>query len=495
MDGSLSLSPPLTAASTSMAHAAPSERSAPRAARDALSRVGRFLLDLPEGAWLMLDAVLVGLGLALGYHVVGAVSTGFRVEHVVAWKAHLVLIGSFMTASLIYGLYQRETLWSRSRIVTRTLLTTGTGVTLSYALIYVALYAVLSRRMMGWALALYLPASLGLRLTICGLIQRVRRSVLVVGSPRVFASFHQAQAGHMLSEYRLMGFTHDPSTIAEPDLGVADHALGTHDQIEDIYARLRPTDVVIAADAAHNGTVMNWIVTGLHRGTRVTNEATFYEKAAGEVLVDPLTPDWFLFADLNVNNGESLALKRMIDMVGAIVGLAIALPIAAVIALLIRLDDGGPALYAQDRVGWRGQVFRLYKFRTMRINAEQGVSVWASPNDPRVTRVGKWLRRARLDELPQLVNILLGQMSFVGPRPERPDIVARLTTLLPFYAERHLVKPGLTGWAQINYGYGASVEDAKRKLQYDLYYLKNQCLELDAMILLRTLGTFLRGGM
>lgn len=490
MDGTLTLPQSLSSTTAPCLRANQTNR----VAQERSSRLGRFLLELPEGSWLALDAVLVGVGLALGYHIVGDVSTGFRVEHVAAWKAHLVLIGSFMAASLVYGLYQRETLWSRSRIVTRTLLTAGTGVMLAYALIYVALYAVLSRRMVGWALLFYLPTSVGIRFSVYALIRRVKRSVLVVGSARVFESFRQAQSRQALSEYQFLGYTAEPSRHQAQDAPVDREPLGTHDQIEELYARLRPTDVVISADAARNATVMNWIVTGLRRGTRVTNEATFYEKAAGQVLVDPLTPDWFLFADLNVNNGESLALKRLLDFVGAIIGLVMAFPIAAVIALLIRLDDNGPVFYAQDRVGLRGQVFRLYKFRTMRVDAERGASVWASPNDPRMTRIGKWLRRTRLDELPQLVNILLGQMSFVGPRPERPDIVAHLTTVLPFYAERHLIKPGLTGWAQIHYGYGASVEDARRKLQYDLYYLKNQCLELDAMILLRTLGTFLRGG-
>jgi lipopolysaccharide/colanic/teichoic acid biosynthesis glycosyltransferase len=157
------------------------------------------------------------------------------------------------------------------------------------------------------------------------------------------------------------------------------------------------------------------------------------------------------------------------------------------------MADGGPVLYSQDRVGENGQIFKLYKFRTMRPDAENGKSVWCSPNDPRVTGVGRFLRKTRLDELPQLYNVLVGQMSLVGPRPERPDIVEELCRKIPYYAERHLVKPGITGWAQISYHYGSSVEDAKRKLQYDLYYLKHMSFELDMIIVFRTAGTFLRG--
>ena len=172
----------------------------------------------------------------------------------------------------------------------------------------------------------------------------------------------------------------------------------------------------------------------------------------------------------------------------------VSLPLWPLIALCIKLDDGGPVFYSQNRVGQNGRVFRLYKFRTMIVNAENGESVWASRNDPRCTRLGRWLRRSRLDELPQLYNILVGDMAVVGPRPERPAIVLELTKTLPYYDLRHVVKPGLTGWAQISYRYGASLEDSRRKLQYDLYYLKHMSLELDVVILFRTVGTFLRGG-
>jgi lipopolysaccharide/colanic/teichoic acid biosynthesis glycosyltransferase len=178
----------------------------------------------------------------------------------------------------------------------------------------------------------------------------------------------------------------------------------------------------------------------------------------------------------------------------AVVGFALSLPLWPIIAVCIKLADGGPVFYSQDRVGQHGRVFRLYKFRTMIVNAETGKSVWASRNDPRCTRVGRILRKARLDELPQLYNILVGDMSVVGPRPERPSIVLELSKVLPYYELRHVVKPGLTGWAQISYHYGSSIEDARRKLQFDLYYLKWMCLELDIVILFRTVGTFLRGG-
>ena len=167
----------------------------------------------------------------------------------------------------------------------------------------------------------------------------------------------------------------------------------------------------------------------------------------------------------------------------------------ALLSLAVRLTSPGPVLFKQPRVGEGGRLFGMFKLRTMRAEFADPSGVEPKqPDDPRVTTVGRWLRRTSLDELPQLLNVLGGEMSLVGPRPERPDIVESLSPKLPYYAERHLVKPGLTGWAQISFRYGASIEDAKRKLQFDLYYLKHMCMELDVMIVFRTLGTFLRGG-
>ncbi|MBU0595296.1 sugar transferase, partial [Candidatus Bipolaricaulota bacterium] len=173
--------------------------------------------------------------------------------------------------------------------------------------------------------------------------------------------------------------------------------------------------------------------------------------------------------------------------------LLLAAPLLLGISLLILTRERGPVFYSQTRVGQGGRPFTLHKFRTMRGDAEAHGTIWAQPDDPRATTLGRWLRRSRLDELPQLWNILKGDMSIVGPRPERPEFVEPLSTLIPFYAERHLIKPGLTGWAQINYRYGSTVADARSKLQLDLYYVKHTSLELDLIILLRTFGTFFLG--
>jgi exopolysaccharide biosynthesis polyprenyl glycosylphosphotransferase len=331
----------------------------------------------------------------------------------------------------------------------------------------------------------------GIRMFACWAAHTVSRGLLVVGSRGLLESFELAQTQGLLSEYRLVGYA---SAGAQAAPCGSDRAyrgsMATH-----LSELLREglTDIVVSADAGAGPQVMNWVVPCLQHGCRVTNEAVFYEKATGQILVDEITPAWFLFADLKVHCEQQATLKRVVDLMAAALLMVLSVVLWPFIALAVKLCDGGPVIYSQQRVGQNGRVFTLYKFRTMRPDAENGKSVWSSPNDPRVTPVGRWLRQTRFDELPQLWNVLKGDMSLVGPRPERPDLVADLARAIPYYSERHLVKPGVTGWAQISFRYGSSAADAKRKLQFDLYYLKHMSFELDMIILFRTLGTFLRG--
>ena len=396
-------------------------------------------------------------------------------------------------ASLIFGLYERETFMSRSRTLTRMILATTTTTVIAYAIIYVVMYATVSRRVSGLAMSMFLVGGVGIRLSSWWIAHKLHCGLLMVGSADLFRSFEEAQADGLLHEYRLVGYA---SSEAEPTpSGHAPSYMGSVQEQINRLGELGVTDIVVGDNIACHPNVMDWMLPCLQQGCRVTNEATFYEKATGQILVDQITPSWFLFADLKVHCDERATLKRLTDMVVAGLGLCLSAPLWPIIALAVKLCDGGPVFYSQDRVGQNGRIFKLYKFRTMTPDAEKGQSVWCSPNDPRITRVGRFLRRTRLDELPQLYNVLVSQMSIVGPRPERPDIVRELCEKVPFYAERHLVKPGITGWAQISFRYGASVADAKRKLQFDLYYLKNMSLELDIIILFRTAGTFLRGAL
>ena len=232
-------------------------------------------------------------------------------------------------------------------------------------------------------------------------------------------------------------------------------------------------------------------------GIEVVDAPSFYEQVTGKLLLENITPSWFIFSDGFKIRAWRRIVKRMMDVVCSTVGIIVALPLLPFVALAIKLDSPGPILFMQQRVGEKEKNFNLYKFRTMRMDAESGTgAVWAQKNDPRVTRVGEFFRKSRIDELPQLFNVLIGDMSLVGPRPERPEFIHKLKEVIPYYSERHFVKPGVTGWAQVRYPYGASVEDSLEKLRYDLYYIKNISLVLDLMVILETIKVvlFRRGG-
>jgi sugar transferase (PEP-CTERM system associated) len=229
-------------------------------------------------------------------------------------------------------------------------------------------------------------------------------------------------------------------------------------------------------------------------GIEIVDAMSFHEQVAGKLLIKHTTPGWFIFSGGFHITAFMRSAKRVLDLLFAAIVTLAALPVIPWVILAIRLDSPGPVLFRQSRVGERGKPFLLYKFRSMRPDAEaQTGAVWSQKNDPRVTAVGRFLRKTRLDEIPQLYNVLRGDMSFVGPRPERPEFVEQLTENIPYYSKRHSVKPGLTGWAQVNYSYGDCEEDALEKLRYDLYYIKHYSLILDLLIVLETVKVVLFG--
>jgi sugar transferase (PEP-CTERM system associated) len=251
--------------------------------------------------------------------------------------------------------------------------------------------------------------------------------------------------------------------------------------------RARIEEIVVAMDDRRGGFPSDALLECRLRGIQVTDLLTFLERESGRVSVELMHPGWLIFANGFRCDFLRLATKRAFDVVVSLGMLIVSAPLALLAAVAIHAEDRGPILYRQTRTGQDGRPFRMIKFRSMRVDAEaDGRAVWASRNDSRTTRVGAWIRRLRIDELPQLLNVLSGQMSLVGPRPERPEFVAALAHNVPFYNERHFVKPGITGWAQVRYGYGASESDAQAKLEYDLYYVKHHSLALDLMVLVQT---------
>jgi sugar transferase (PEP-CTERM system associated) len=270
--------------------------------------------------------------------------------------------------------------------------------------------------------------------------------------------------------------------------------LGSADQLADLTARYRITRIVVALEDRRGILPVRELVRLRVQGIRIEDAHSAISALNGRVWLCTVQPSWFVFSDGFRRSRVTMLLKRVADLTFSIFGLLVSLPIMLAVALAIRLESKGPVIYRQMRVGLGGKTFEVLKFRSMRADAEKAVGAqWAKVNDPRVTHLGKYLRKFRLDELPQFVNIIRGEMSFVGPRPERPVFVDQLRQNISYYDERHSVRPGLTGWAQVQYPYGASEEDAARKLEYDLFYLKNMSIFFDCAIILQTVRSVFTG--
>ncbi|HZV65397.1 MAG TPA: TIGR03013 family XrtA/PEP-CTERM system glycosyltransferase [Telluria sp.] len=251
-------------------------------------------------------------------------------------------------------------------------------------------------------------------------------------------------------------------------------------------------EIVVSVQNRRAGFPIKELLDCKLRGVKVTDAATFFERETCQIRVDSLQPSWLVFGGGFDQSFFRIFMKRGFDIICSVGILAVAFPVMLLTALLIYLEDRAPVFYSQERVGKDGKSFNVLKFRSMRSDAEKsGKPQWAAQNDPRVTRIGNFIRKTRIDELPQILNVFKGEMSFVGPRPERPYFVEQLIEVVPYYNVRHSIKPGITGWAQVRYGYGSSAEDALQKLQYDLYYVKNNSLFLDILILIDTLKVVL----
>ena len=288
----------------------------------------------------------------------------------------------------------------------------------------------------------------------------------------------------------IVGFVDtDASRVGAPVINPG--VVGTLDDIPALTARLGVNRVVVSLSDQRGKLPMDKLLDmRLRSGVLFDHLASVYEEYTGKIALENLRPSWLVFSTGFRKTRLWLITKRACDLVAAVCGLALSSPLAAITALLVKLDSpGDPVFYHQERVGLNGATFIIHKFRTMRSDAEaRSGPVWsAGDSDPRITRVGHFLRKTRLDEVPQLWNVLRGDMSLIGPRPERPQFVEQLTQQIPFYGQRHVVKPGVTGWAQVRYTYGASVEDAIEKMQYDLYYVKHLSLRFDLLIALETI--------
>jgi sugar transferase (PEP-CTERM system associated) len=319
-----------------------------------------------------------------------------------------------------------------------------------------------------------------------------QRRIVVLGCGQRAAELASLNGLYLHRGFVIVGFialANESPAVSQPI------QLDNENSLDRVIRQLRANEVVIAIDDRRKALPLDALLDAKLNGICVTDLASFYEREQQLVKLDTLSPSWLVFSDGFVNNGLRPFIKRSFDIIASLLLLSASWWLMLLTALAIAVESGwqAPIFYRQQRVGYRNQLFSVIKFRSMQLDAEKNGAQWAATGDSRVTRVGRVIRKYRIDELPQLFNVLTGEMSFVGPRPERPEFVSTFEDSIPYYKERHRVKPGITGWAQLCYPYGANAEDSRQKLQYDLYYVKNYSLFLDLTIMLSTVEVVLWG--
>jgi sugar transferase (PEP-CTERM system associated) len=396
----------------------------------------------------------------------------------------LVLALSLFVVNAASGFYERSPNRSLYQSCARALLALALVLPLEYVIHGLLPEALPNRQAIKWAALLGMAAVIAHRVYVSHSASRTRTRVLVLGSGAAAALVgHTLKANDPHSD--VVGYF---AGLDEAHAVPASLLLSQNKPLVETALELAVDEIVVAlAERRGGGLPMRELLDCKVNGIRVCDISTHFEKTLGQIKVDFVNPGWLVFSDGFNQSGSRTLGKRVVDVVGALILLAVALPFMLATAVLIALESRGPILYRQERVGLNGKTFNVIKFRSMRTDAEKdGKPQWARLKDNRVTRVGQVIRRLRIDELPQIFCVLKGDMSLVGPRPERPYFVDQLTQQLPYYAVRHSVKPGVTGWAQVRYHYGSTVEDSLEKLQFDLYYVKNHTLFLDLVVLFKT---------
>lgn len=395
-----------------------------------------------------------------------------------------------------YDLYDYIVMTNRRELMLRLVQALGIAWVLLALLFYFVPLLLIGRGVSVISVPLVLCLLLGWRIGIHMLTGHpdIGEKILVVGTGKTALDTAEAVWERRDAGYRIVGFISENGAKPREKLGQS-VILGKGPDLEDVIRNEKVDRVVIAVRERRGAFPTEALLKMSLAGDVSIEECTsFFERITGKVHVDMLRPSWLIYAGRRRDSPIKLVVRELFHRVLALIGLIVALPVAFLTAILIKLESRGPVFYKQERVGKNGHAFNVIKFRSMKTDAESdGKPMWAVSNDERVTRIGKIIRKLRIDETPQFWNILKGEMNFVGPRPERPHFVKQLAKEISFYEHRHLVAPGLTGWAQIKYPYGASVSDAIQKLQYDLYYIKNQSLTLDMVIVFETVKTVLFG--
>jgi sugar transferase (PEP-CTERM system associated) len=400
-----------------------------------------------------------------------------------------------LAAFYLFDLYDFIVMHDRRELVLRLVQALG----LAWIALALAFYAfpqlMLGRGISLIALGLAITLMVSWRVSIHWLLGHpdFGEKILIVGSGSLAVEVAREMIERPDAGYRIAGFVGtDPELLGQSLINP--RVIGLTSELDEVVRREGIDRIVVAMGERRGQLPTNELLQLSLAGTvNIEEGASFYERVTGRVSLSMIRPSWLIFSSRGRQARISGIARNVVHRFVALLGGILSLPIAIIAAVLIKLESSGGVFYKQERVGKNGKLFTLMKFRSMCADAEKAGPVWASKDDDRTTRVGRVIRKLRIDEIPQFWNILRGEMDFVGPRPERPHFVSQLAEEIPYYEQRHLIAPGLTGWAQIKYPYGASIEDARQKLQYDLYYIKNQSLMLDAIILFETIKIILFG--
>jgi sugar transferase (PEP-CTERM system associated) len=420
------------------------------------------------------------------------------------WPRALLFSVVMFACQLALGLHSTRQRARSEGILVRIVAAVGVGVAISGAFFYLVPDMWIGRGVVALAGAGAGIIALILHIASARLIdERVFKGrVLVYGFGRAAEAILALRRRSDRRGFTIVGFVRPPGDGFDPAPASAASAFASqpvfdsNGRLLELCERFDVDEIVVAIDDRRRGFPIRELLECRLAGVDVTELLTFLERESGRVRLDVLNPSWIIFGEGFRRGSLRQLTARVLDLIAGTALLIVSFPAVIATVIAIRVEDGlrAPVLYRQERVGFGGRLFRLMKFRSMRVDAEApGEARWAQRNDPRVTRVGAVIRRLRIDELPQILNVLRGDMSLVGPRPERPEFVAELAEKIPYYLERHCVKPGITGWAQLCYPYGSSEQDALEKLQYDLYYIKNNSLLLDLVILVQTAEVALFG--
>ncbi len=410
------------------------------------------------------------------------------------YKAALATV--FCLASFyLFDLYDFVVMHDRRELVLRLLQALGLA-WVALALIFYAMpQAMIGRGVSLISLPLALLLMVGWRLAIHWVLghPELGERILIVGSGPFAIEIARETLGRPDAGFRVVGFVdNDPALVGKSLINPK--VIGLTSELGSLVRSENIDRIVVAiGDRRGQFPTQELLRLSLSGDVSIEESASFYERLTGRVLLDMIRPSWLIFSSRGRRARINELVRTIMHRIVALFGAILSLPIVIVTAILIKIESRGPILYKQERVGKNGRVFTLMKFRSMRTDAEKDGPMWARTADERMTRVGRVIRKIRVDEIPQFWNILRGEMNFVGPRPERPHFIAQLAQEIEYYEQRHLIAPGLTGWAQIKYPYGASIEDARQKLQYDLYYIKNQSITLDTTIMFETIKTILLG--